>query len=186
MSAKRTLTGAWLLLLVLLAGRAFAAGQNAPPRAQGGGKAKAPVLTAIELERWFDSYVLLQAEDTLKLTETQFPRFLTRLKALQDARRRHLQARRQILGAMGRLVKAEPGDEAQLREQMKALRDLDAKASDEMRKAYDDLDEVLEPVQQARFRLFEEQVERRKIDLLMRARQRAKDTADAGQGGRGR
>ena len=40
-----------------------------------------------------------------------------------------------------------------------------------MRKAYNALDEVLEVRQQARFRVFEEQIERRKIELLMRARQ---------------
>ena len=40
-----------------------------------------------------------------------------------------------------------------------------------MRKAYNALDEVLDIRQQARFRVFEEQIERRKIELLMRARQ---------------
>ena len=40
-----------------------------------------------------------------------------------------------------------------------------------MRKAYNALDEVLDVRQQARFRVFEEQIERRKIELLMRARQ---------------
>ena len=34
------------------------------------------------------------------------------------------------------------------------------------------VDQVLDVRQQARFRLFEEQMERRKVDLLMRARQR--------------
>jgi hypothetical protein len=40
-----------------------------------------------------------------------------------------------------------------------------------MRKAYGAIDEVLNVAQQARFRVFEEQIERRKIELLMRARQ---------------
>ena len=41
----------------------------------------------------------------------------------------------------------------------------------EIRQAADSLDEVLEPLQQARWRILEEQMERRKLDLLMRARQ---------------
>jgi Spy/CpxP family protein refolding chaperone len=143
-----------------------------PPVGRGAG-GNAPVVTPFELERWFDSYVLLQAQDTLRLTDAQFPRFLPRLKALQETRRRNLQARRQTLNALGRLLKATPLDEAQAREQMKALRDLDAKAADDLRKAYEALDEVLDTVQQARFRIFEEIVERRKIDLLMKARQQA-------------
>jgi hypothetical protein len=40
-----------------------------------------------------------------------------------------------------------------------------------MRKAYDELDQVLDVLQRARFRVLEDQVEKRKIELLMRARQ---------------
>ena len=54
------------------------------------------------------------------------------------------------------------------------------RAADELRKAYDALDEVLEPVQQARFRLFEQQVERRQIELLMKARERAGEAGRQG------
>jgi len=39
---------------------------------------------------------------------------------------------------------------------------------------------VLDAFQQARFRIFEEVVERRKIDLLLRARQRANDAGRPG------
>jgi Spy/CpxP family protein refolding chaperone len=162
-----------LLSLCASTGAGFA--QGAPPP-RGGGRAagpNAPALSAAELERWFDSYVLLQAQDALKLDDGQFARLLPPLKALQIARRRHVQGRRQILNAMGQLLKASPVDEAGLRDRLKALRELDVKSADELARAYDALGEVLDPAQQARFRLFEEQVERRKIDLLMKARQRA-------------
>ena len=52
-----------------------------------------------------------------------------------------------------------------------ALQELESRTAAEMRKAYNALDEVLDVRQQARFRVFEEQIERRKIELLMRARQ---------------
>ena len=48
---------------------------------RGGGAGQ---MTPAELERWLDSYVLLQAQETLKLTDAQFPRFVQRLKALQE------------------------------------------------------------------------------------------------------
>jgi Spy/CpxP family protein refolding chaperone len=154
--------------------------QGPPPGGAGrGAGASAPIFTPVELERWFDSYVLLQAQDTLKLTDAQFARVLPALKALQGARRRHLQSRRQILNSVGGLLKANPVDEAALRERLKGLRDLDAKSRDEIQRAYDALDEALDATQQARFRLFEEQVERRKIDLLMKARQRAGEQSGA-------
>jgi Spy/CpxP family protein refolding chaperone len=155
-----------------------AGAQQEPPRR--GGRAAAgsgQALTPIELERWFDSYVLIQAQEAIKVTDAQFPRFLQRLKALQDTRRRNAQARRQALNAVAGLLKATPVDEAGVRERLKGLRENEVKAVDDLRKAYEALDEVLDPVQQARFRLFEETVERRKIDLLMRARERAGEAA---------
>ena len=51
------------------------------------------------------------------------------------------------------------------------MQELESRNAAEMRKAYNALDEVLEVRQQARFRVFEEQIERRKIELLTRARQ---------------
>lgn len=141
---------------------------------QGGMRAGAGAgaLTPAELERWLDSYVLLQAQETLKLTDAQFPRFVQRLKALQATRRQNLQARRQLVNSLGPLLKATPVDDAQLRERLKALRELNARSAEELQKAYDGIDDVLDVTQQARFRLFEEVAERRKIELLMRARQR--------------
>ena len=168
------------LVVGLLAAAHLEAGQDRGRQGGRGAAGNAPVVTPLELERWFDSYVLLQAQDTLKLSDAQFPRFLPRLKALQDTRRRNLQARRQVLNALGRLVKATPFDEAQTRDQLKALRELDTRAAEDLRKTYDALDEVLDAVQQARFRIFEEVVERRKIDLLLRARQRASDAGRPG------
>jgi hypothetical protein len=50
-----------------------------------------------------------------------------------------------------------------------------------MRRAYESLDEVLDVRQQARFRIFEEMIERRKMDLLMRARQAAAARRGRGQ-----
>lgn len=151
-------------------------GQQGAGRAgmQGGMRAGAGAgaLTPAELERWLDSYVLLQAQETLKLTDAQFPRFVQRLQALQATRRQNLQARRQLVNSLGPLLKATPIDEAQLRERLKALRELNARSAEELQKAYDGIDDVLDVTQQARFRLFEEAAERRKIELLMRARQR--------------
>ena len=46
-----------------------------------------------------------------------------------------------------------------------------ATAAAEIRQAQNDLDEVLDVRQQARFRVFEEEIERRKVELVVRARQ---------------
>ena len=66
-----------------------------------------------------------------------------------------------------------PIDENAIRDRLKALREHDERAAADLRKAYETLDEVLDIRQQARFRIFEEMIERRKLDLLVRARERA-------------
>ena len=44
----------------------------------------------------------MEAQQTLGLSDTQYPPFLTRLRALQETRRRHLQRARQLLAELAR------------------------------------------------------------------------------------
>jgi hypothetical protein len=134
-----------------------------------------------EVIRVLDGYALVQAQDALRLNDEQYGRFVTRLRNLQETRRRNQQARNQIIAELRRLTGAQataPADESVVRDRLKALRTHDDKTAAELRAAYDALDEVLDTRQQARFRIFEEQLERRKLDFIMRARQ------GGGRGGR--
>ena len=54
-------------------------------------------------------------------------------------------------------------------ERLTALQELEARCAAEIAKAYNGIDEVLSPLQQARFRVFEEQIERRKLELMATA-----------------
>jgi hypothetical protein len=149
-------------------------GGAAGPRAQGrgaGGAAEQPAVTPFELQRLFDSYALLQAQEQLKINDEQFSRFLPRFKALQDARRQMLQQRTRVLADVRRMLNEGQTDEGQLRERLKQLQDIEGRGEAEARKAYDAIDQVLDIRQQAQFRLFEEQMERRKLELVTRARQ---------------
>ncbi|MGE3276244.1 MAG: hypothetical protein AB7O67_14115 [Vicinamibacterales bacterium] len=133
-----------------------------------------PEMAPAEVQRLFDAYLIMQAQDALGLSEEQYGQFLTRLRALQETRRKNQQERFQLLNQLQRLTNPRnPGqpDEAAVRERLAALQELESRSAAELRRAYNAVDEVLNVVQQARFRLFEEQVERRKVELLMRARQ---------------
>ena len=122
-----------------------------------------------------DAYALVQAENALQLQDAQYGEFVTRLKRLQETRRRNHLARNRMVQELRRLTgpQAKTIDENMLRERLEALKKHDAQAVIELARAYDALDEVLDLRQQARFRAFEENLERRKIDLLMRARRGA-------------
>lgn len=161
-----------LLALLLLAGSlpAIAVAQPAVP----GGMDEAGNMKPGEIQRLFDAYLIVEAQQALTLTDQQYPQFLTRLKTLQDTRRRSLQERSQLMQQLQRLTNPRQpnrGNEAQIKERLTAFHELESRTAAEMRKAYNALDEVLDVRQQARFRVFEEQIERRKIELLMRARQ---------------
>jgi hypothetical protein len=70
---------------------------------------------------------------------------------------------------------SQPGaaaDQAQIRDKLNTLAELETTSASEIRAAQAAIDEILEAWQQARFRVFEEMMEQRKIELLMRARQR--------------
>ena len=117
----------------------------------------------------------LRIQEALSLGEQQYGQFLTRLKVLQDTRRRNQQEHARLINELQRLtnVRRQGGtaSEAELKPRLSALQELQSRSAAEMRKAYDAIDEVLDVHQQARFRVFEEQIERRKLELIVRARQ---------------
>ena len=151
------------------------AGQNPPP--QGGGPLPGldnSDMTPGEIQKLFDAYLLMEAQQALQLTDQQYPQFLARLRTLQDTRRRTTQERNQLMGQLQRMTNPrlpKPVEESEIKSRLTALQELESRTAAEMRRAYNMLDEVLDVRQQGRFRVFEEQIERRKIELLMRARQ---------------
>jgi len=147
------------------------ANQEVPP---GQGPGPGPLADAgvppAEIQRLFDAYVVMQAQQELGLSDEQYPKFLSRMRALQEVRRRSEVERNRLLQELRRITSnANSGDDL-IKPRLKALADLEVRASTEIRGALEAIDQVLEVRQQARFRIFEEQMERRKVDLLLRAR----------------
>src|SRR5690349_10595750 len=74
-----------------------AAGQDA-----GAGRANAPLredgsVSTAELVNMLDTYAIVQAQRELTLNDTQYAQFVTRLKRLQETRRRNQRERNQLL-----------------------------------------------------------------------------------------
>lgn len=134
------------------------------PAAQEGG------IAPVEIQRMFDAYALLQAQEQLKISNDQYPQFLTHFKALQDGRRRAVQERTRVVMELRRILNGPSPDEAQVKERLKMLEEIEARSAGDIRKAYDAIDQVLDVRQQGQFRVFEDLMERRKLDLVTRAR----------------
>jgi Spy/CpxP family protein refolding chaperone len=151
-----------------------ARGQGGQRQGRGAGKAagpNAPGVSPGDVQKMFDAYALMQAQEQLKIPDEKFTPFLTRFKALQEVRRQTLEARTGIIVKLRELAAATTVDEAQIRERLKALQDLEARSAVDAKKAYESIDQVLDLRQQAKFRVFEELMERRKLELVTRARQ---------------
>lgn len=154
-----------LLGAVCIAAPHAAAAQSGP-----GPDLNSPAITPFELQRLFDSWALLQAQEFLKITDDQFAKFLPRFKALQDTRRVTQQQRTRVINELRKLVN-ESGPDDQIKNALKMLQDIDDRGAADTRRAYEAVDQVLDLHQQAKFRVFEEQMERRKLELVTRARQ---------------
>ena len=85
-------------------------------RAGGSGAAEDAIVSPAEIQRMFDSYALMQAQEQLKIGDDRFPQFLIRFKALQDVRRRGLNERARAVQELRRLVNDPQPDEAAMRE----------------------------------------------------------------------
>lgn len=168
----------WVLAAVLSLGVVADAQRlpNTSGPARGRAAAAGAGLSPIEILNMLDAYAMLQAQETLQLADNQYSEFVPRLKRLQQTRRRNLQARNGLLQELRKLAGPQAGqsNEEVIREALRALRDHDERSAADLLKAYEGLDEVLNTRQQARFRLFEEMLERRKVDLLKRAQQGAR------------
>jgi hypothetical protein len=166
-----------------------AAAQDPPPAPAGSGRVRpeprqgqgraaagqpADRLDISELQRLFDAYTVMQAQEALQLDEAQFGQFLPKLKALQETRRRNDQARHQLVADLARLTAPSAVlDEAAVRDRLRELQELEGRSAAELRRAYDVIDQQLDVRRQARFRVFEQNMERRKLQLMLRARRGA-------------
>ena len=185
--SARTFTHAAALggavLVVILAGADVAGAQPRRLRVAAGllatgqaaGQAPGPAanenVDPAELGRLFDAYTVMQAQEALGLDEARFGPFVTRLRALQEMRRRHLRERVAVMRDLRQLLQA-TGNDAQLKERLDALVRLETASRADQAKAMDAIDELLDVRQRARFRLLEQQLELRKLELVNRARQR--------------
>ena len=155
------ITAAALAAVVLMAASGVARAQEPPAN---------PTVNPAEVQRLFDGFALVQAQQFLALPDDQYSRFLPRFMALQTARRQALQQHTRVLNMIRKAVNDGQSDD-QISGALKQLQDIDDRGAADTKKALESVDQVLDLRQQARFRIFEEQMERRKLELVTRARQ---------------
>jgi hypothetical protein len=159
----------WRLVLAMAAAVGAAAPyafaqEEVPPRrpdARGGRE---------EAFRMVDAYVVSNLQESLGLSDEQFVKVLPLVKRLHTERRDYFQSRMRVLREMRRLLDSGAATEGQVVGQLKELKALEAEGPARTRKNLEALEAVLSPIQQAKYRVLEVEVEQRLRELTGRAR----------------
>ena len=176
----RTLVGAVVLAVCLRAAPRPRASSNpaAPPQLPP--LPDAAAISAPQIQRWFEAFTVIQAQEALESVRSAVRPVRHPAQSAAGV------AAKAPAGAQpdhGRPAQAHqsarpaPTTRRQLADRLKALRDEDERGAAELRRRYEAVDETLDVRQQARFRIFEERMEQQKLELLMRARQNARNAA---------
>jgi hypothetical protein len=167
-------SGLRVLGLILAWGLAVAPGysQEGPaPSAQGRDEGRA------EAFRMVDAYIIANIQESLGLDDEQYARVVPLVNKLQKERREYYHARWQALHHMRRLLRSGTATETQVEKALGALKALEVEGPARIQQQMEALDAALTPVQRAKYRVFEVDVERRMRELMRRARRsRSQDT----------
>src|SRR6476660_6730783 len=117
-------TARWFVVLSVVVAAALPVAAAPRQRAVPGTPGSEAAVTPAEIQRMFDAFALLQAQEQLKISDEQYTQFLTRFKALQDVRRQALQQRTRVIQELRKLVNDAQSDEAQMKERLKQLADM--------------------------------------------------------------
>jgi len=156
----------WVFGLALVAGVGVsgAAGQEANAGRQRGQERRD------EAFRMVDAYVIANIQESLGLDEDTYVKVIPLVNKLQKVRREYFHERAQMQRKMRRLLRSGNATEAQVQEMLTSFKALELEGPKRIRKQMDELDAFLTPLQQAKYRVFEVEVEHRLRDLMRRGR----------------
>jgi Spy/CpxP family protein refolding chaperone len=118
-----------------------------------------------------DAYVIANIQESLGLDDGQYTRVIPLVNKLQKTRREYFGERGRALHTMRRLLRSGTATEAEVEEALKAFNALETEGPARIRTQLSALDAVLTPLQQAKYRVFEVEVEQRMRELMRRSRQ---------------
>ena len=133
-----------------------------------------------EAFRMVDAYVIANIQDSLDLDDDQYTRVIPLVNKLQKTRRESFGERGQALHRMRRLLRSGTATEGEVAEALKAFNALETEGPERIRAQLNALDAVLTPLQQAKYRIFELDVEQRMRELMRRSRRNRSPQGEPG------
>jgi Spy/CpxP family protein refolding chaperone len=127
-----------------------------------------------ETFRLMDAYLISNLQESLGLTDEQFARAMPLVKKLQSDRRDFARRRMQALRALRRTLVSGSATEASVADLLKDVKNASTEERAATVRNTEALDAVLTPLQQAKFRVFEAEVDIRLRHLLARSQDKDK------------
>ncbi len=149
--------------------------EKTPEKAKSGRRERAsdPAAHVPELRdetfRLMDAYLISNLQESLGLTDEQFSKALPVVKRLQSDRRDFARRRMQALRLLRKTLLSGSATEASVVDLLKDLKNASAEERDGTLRNLEVLDAVLTPIQQAKYRVFEAEVDLRLRHLLARS-----------------
>ena len=123
-----------------------------------------------EAAKMVDAYIVSNLQESLGLTDEQFVKLLPLVKRLQSERRAFMQGRGRAVRELRRLLESGTATEAQVGEQLREVKREEIEGPERVRRTTEGIDAALTPLQQAKFRVLESDVERRIREMIGQAR----------------
>ena len=158
------------VVAAVLLSLAAASGVEAQPRRPEDRPRGGPARGREQAFKMIDAYIVSNLQESLGLTDEQFGRVLPLVKKLQTDRRAFAQKRFQALVELRRTLGSGSATEGRVAGLVKQLRALEVEEPAALRRDMEAIDGALTPLQQAKFRVLEVEVERRIRDLMARIR----------------
>jgi hypothetical protein len=119
-----------------------------------------------------DAYIISHLQEGLGVNDEQFVKLLPLVKRLQNDRRALAVRRQRTVMELRRLLQSGTATDARVSELLRELKAVETEEPALIRRDRDALDALLTPLQQAKYRLMEVELERRLRDLISQARNR--------------
>ena len=159
-----------LLASAGLALLATASPQPPPPEPAPSGR------PAAEAGKMVDAYLLSNLQESLGLTDEQFVKLLPLVKRQQSERRELGRRRGKAVRELRKLLNSGAATESQIAEALQELKAVENEGPVQLQRSREGIDSLLTPLQQAKFRVLEMEVEQKIRDLMSQIRRQGQPT----------
>ena len=125
-----------------------------------------------DVEGLMEAYVISKLHDSLDLTDEQFAKMVSAQKKLSESRKNYRRERNKTLQQMRQILQSSDSGEARLESLLDELDELQTSFESQQRTDYKSIDAILDTRQRARYRILEQEIQRRFQQMVREVRGR--------------